>query len=145
MLLSSVERFFAVLKSKRDVVTAVLFLTPDYPISDFEHLEKILDDPAVVVFDLTDSTIDAVQVTRIPQLRFYHKEEVRKKLVGGDIFKWKSELFALEAIIRKEQEVINERASLHQKRHITGNRKENTELSIPICPPVSKDEKRVVR
>ena len=145
MLLSSVERLFSVLKSKRDSVTPVLFLTLEYPLSDYEHLEKISDDPTVIVFDLTEATIDAVQVTKVPQLRFYHKEEVRKKLIGGDIFKWRTELLSLSDTIKKEQEVINERASVSQKRNISISRKEKAELSGPVCQPLPTDEERIAR
>ena len=143
MLISSVERLQEALKSTK--VVPVLFLTPDYPVSDFEHLEKILDDPAVIVFDLTEATIDVVQVTKIPQLRFYYKNEVIKKLIGGEIFKWQTEILKLEEGIKKrEQGVINERASVQQKRNVAVSRKENTELSGAICIPVSEDEERII-
>ena len=146
MLISSVEKFYELLKSKPNKVIPVLFLTPDYPVSDFEALERIIDDPTVVVFDLTEATIDVVQVIKIPQLRFYYKAEVVKKFVGGDIYRWQTELLKLEETIRKEeQEVLNERASVQQKRTVAVNRKENADLSGAVCFPLSEDEKRAIR
>jgi hypothetical protein len=142
MLLSSVAKLSELLKSRKDVVP-VLFLTPDYPVSDFEFIEKTMDDPTMVVFDLTEETIDIIQVTKIPQIRFYYKEAIRKKLIGGDIFKWKLELMHTEDQIKKEIEVQNERASLLQSKIVPVSREESRELSGAIRNPLHVDQKEL--
>ena len=142
MLLSSVAKLSELLKSRKDVVP-VLFLTPDYPVSDFEFIEKTMDDPTMVVFDLTDETIDIIQVTKIPQIRFYYKEAIRKKLIGGDIFRWKLELMNTEDQIKKEIEVQNERASLLQSKAGPVSREESRELSGTVRNPVCVDQKEL--